>query len=82
MYYLLLLLGVMLFLSFVAWRYPSRRAVATHAADRPQQASPWIESAAEVFARLLKGPRNEEQPCLSPIDCVRTGRCAGHCGLR
>jgi len=39
--------------------------------------------ALRVPPELLKGERkNEEQPCLTPIDCVLEKRCAGHCGCR
>lgn len=30
----------------------------------------------------LYGEAKEEQPCLTPIDCVLEKRCAGHCGCR
>jgi hypothetical protein len=30
----------------------------------------------------LTGQRNEDKPCLTPIDCVMAKRCAGHCGCR
>lgn len=39
--------------------------------------------ALRVPAELLNGERkNEEQPCLTPIDCVLENHCAGHCGCR
>lgn len=39
--------------------------------------------ALRVPADLFRGERrNEEQPCLTPIDCVLENRCAGHCGCR
>lgn len=39
--------------------------------------------ALRVPPELLKGERrNEEQPCLTPIDCVLENHCAGHCGCR
>lgn len=33
-----------------------------------------------VPADALHGARKEEQPCLTPIDCVMNKRCDGHCG--
>lgn len=33
-----------------------------------------------VPADAMHGARKEEQPCLTPIDCVLNKRCDGHCG--
>jgi hypothetical protein len=33
-----------------------------------------------VPAAALHGARKEEQPCLTPIECVQDKRCDGHCG--
>lgn len=33
-----------------------------------------------VPAGALHGERKEEQPCLTPIECVQDRRCDGHCG--
>jgi hypothetical protein len=33
-----------------------------------------------VPAGALHGERRQEQPCLTPIDCVQDKRCDGHCG--
>lgn len=35
-----------------------------------------------VPAGALHGERKEEQPCLTPIECVQDKRCDGHCGCR
>jgi hypothetical protein len=33
-----------------------------------------------VPAAALHGARKEEQPCLTPIECVQDRHCDGHCG--
>lgn len=83
MYYVILFIGVMSFLALVAMFEPSRRGMLTHAAQRGMKQGDQAASAAGDFiARLLKGERKEDLPCLTPIDCVQTRRCAGHCGCR
>jgi len=53
------------------------------AAGTAAQAQDKYGPALRVPAEVLKGERkNEEQPCLTPIDCVLENRCAGHCGCR
>lgn len=86
MYYVLLLVSVMSFLSFVAWRYPSQAQRFARQAGLTLQRTGKTERPAETrsdfVARLLKGERKEDRPCLTPVDCVKSGRCAGHCGCR
>ena len=82
MYYLLLATTVFCFLTLAAFLAPSPRPFAT---------APWgpaqgggaqaLGTAGDFVARLLQGKR-EDKPCVTPIDCVRTGKCAGHCGWR
>jgi hypothetical protein len=82
MYFLVIFVGVFLFLSLVAWRSPWP-VYAVDARMRRQDAGPGKQGprgAGDRFARLLQGEHKEEMPCLSPVDCVRSGKCAGHCG--
>lgn len=78
--------GVMLLLTLVAWFDPAeRRLLARAVALRDQPAGAGGSAALSVgslTARLLKGDRKIEKPCLTPIDCVLENRCAGHCGCR
>lgn len=78
MYYIILFVGVLSFLGLVAWLAPARRARAGSRATGPHDQAG--HAAASLTAQLLRGERNEDKPCLTPIDCVRTKRCAGHCG--
>lgn len=78
MYYVILLVGVLSFLTLVAWLEPSRRRLLTQSGQADQPAG----GASDFVARLLKGERKEDKPCLTPIDCVSAKRCAGHCGCR
>lgn len=75
-----------------------RRALRTVGATRAQPVSPLAGNIAEIAAAMqqrfgsdallrvpagaLHGLRKEEQPCLTPIDCVMDKRCDGHCGCR
>lgn len=77
MYYVILFIGVLSFLALVAWLQPSRRKV-TLSVQRDQA----VDVAGDFVARLLKGERKEDKPCLTPIDCVKNKRCDGHCGTR
>ena len=81
MYYIILFVGVLSFLAAAAWLDASRRRLAradSHGAWHGAQAAP--AAAGGGIAQLLKGERQEDKPCLTPIDCVSTKRCAGHCG--
>jgi hypothetical protein len=82
MYYFLLFFGVIAFLSLVAWRSPSPGFVLARQVGTPGQGTPVVDAAGGFVARLLKGERKLDAPCLTPIDCVQEGRCAGHCGRR
>lgn len=80
MYYIILFVGVLSLLALAAWRLdPSRRQTLARATGQGTQA---VDAAGDFAARLLRGERKEDKPCLTPIDCVRTKRCAGHCGCR
>lgn len=82
MYFLVLFVGVFLFLTFVAWRSPWP-VFAGEARMRRQgggQGSPAPSEAGNSFERLMQAERKEEMPCLTPIDCVQSGKCDGHCG--
>lgn len=83
MYYVILFIGVLSFLTLVALLDPSRRKTLT-LAGRPGmgQGDQALDTAGDFVARLLKGERREDKPCLTPIDCVRLKRCDGHCGCR
>lgn len=83
MYYIILFIGVLSFLALVAWLQPSRLplTVAGHrGSGEGQHALPG--SPGSLVAQLLKGERKEDKPCITPIDCVKDKRCAGHCGCR
>lgn len=83
MYYIILFAGVISFLAAAAWLDNSRRQLAragSRGAWHGAQAAP--AAAAAGIAELLKGERQEDKPCLTPIDCVSTRVCAGHCGSR
>lgn len=81
MYYVILFVGVLSFLAVAAWLDPSRRQSHSRAGQRGMVQTDSAASQASSFtARLLKGERKEDKPCLTPIDCVRTKRCDGHCG--
>jgi len=83
MYYIILFLGVLSLLAMAAWLDPWRRPM--FAREERRGTGPGaqaVHAAGDLAARLLKGERNEDRPCLTPIDCVRTKRCAGHCGCR
>lgn len=74
-------IGVMLFLTLVAWFDPAERRVLAGGRRRHADADAGA-AIASLTARLLKGERKIEKPCLTPIDCVAENRCAGHCGCR
>jgi hypothetical protein len=84
MYFVVLFVVVFLFLTFMAWRFPmhwpSSMAYAGAGRHGASQGNPAPRSTDNVFARMLKGEHKEEEPCLTPIDCVQSGKCAGHCG--
>lgn len=97
MLYLVLLAGVLSFLTLIALLDPSqRRAARIVRATGAQPVSPLTANIAEIAAAMqqrfgadallrvpagaLHGLRKEEQPCLTPIDCVMDKRCDGHCG--
>ena len=83
MYYIILFVGVLSFLGLVAWLAPLRRQSHAHAAGHgPGQRAQTGHAALGLAAQLLKGERKEDMPCLTPIDCVKDKRCAGHCGYR
>ncbi|GAB3651727.1 hypothetical protein [Ramlibacter alkalitolerans] len=86
MYYLLAFTGVIFFLSFVAWREPALRHVGMpHGGfDRPSRGAgaPAAQAAGAVAGRFPLEERKQEKPCLTPVDCVQDGKCAGHCGWR
>jgi hypothetical protein len=83
MYYVILFIGVMFFLAVAASLDPSRRKTLALAGGRGmRQVDQGVDAASDFVARLLKGERKEDMPCLTPIDCVRTKRCDGHCGCR
>lgn len=78
MYYVILFIGVLSFLALVALLEPSRRKMLPLGG----QGDPAGHEARDYVARLLRGERKEDKPCLTPIDCVKDKRCAGHCGSR
>lgn len=85
MYYIILFLGVISSLALVAWLHSPQRqllARATALAAQGGHGSRAVQDTGNFTARLLRGERNEDKPCLTPIDCVRERRCAGHCGCR
>ena len=84
MYYLLLFFGVLCLLSFVAWRDPAGRPMFPRAlaGQRRDQRSPAVAASGAIASRFFGGEHKEDKPCLTPVDCVQTGRCAGHCGWR
>jgi hypothetical protein len=83
MYYIILFVGVLSLLALAAWLDPSRLRMFARAERRGTgMGTQAVPAAGSLAARLLKGERNEDMPCLTPIDCVRTKRCAGHCGCR
>jgi hypothetical protein len=83
MYYVILFIGVLSLLALAAWLDPSRRKMLTLATQRGMgPGDRAVDPAGDFVARLLKGERREDKPCLTPIDCVRTKRCDGHCGCR
>lgn len=83
MYYIILFIGVISFLAAAARLDASRRKLAragSHGAWHGAHGAP--AAVGGGLARLLKGERREDKPCLTPIDCVSTRTCAGHCGCR
>lgn len=86
MYYIILFIGVLSFLALVAWLEPLRRQRLARAVKLTNQGAGASavdgRNAAGALAAFLKGERKEDMPCLTPIDCVMTKRCAGHCGCR
>jgi hypothetical protein len=82
MFFLVLFVAVFMFLSLVAWRSPWPVYAGGAGMRRPGagQGNQSQRGADDRFARLLQGEHHEELPCLSPVDCVRSGKCAGHCG--
>jgi len=102
MFYLVLFVGVIAFLSIVALLDPSHRrrrslgngAGVVHEMDSMAATIAAIAATMvsrfgganglilRVPARVLSGERNEDRPCLTPIHCVTSKRCAGHCGCR
>lgn len=81
MYYIILFIGVLSFLALVAWLEPLRRRRLARAVTPAGHGAAGVTTAG-ALAALLKGERKEDMPCLTPIDCVMTKRCAGHCGCR
>lgn len=83
MYYFILFFGVISLLSLVAWVAPSRPMVkfqgACHSRDTGR-AHPSGERAEASGGGLLQWKRKEDKPCLTVIECVQDGKCAGHCG--
>lgn len=73
---LLLFLVFALLLAALAWRWLSQRRAPLPGAAPVGLGDP---AAGDPVARLLDGPK-EDKPCLTPIDCVQAGRCAGRCG--
>ena len=64
-------------------RSSSSTQAADDAAGSAGQAQDKYGPALRVPPELMEGGRkNEEQPCLTPIDCVKEDHCAGHCGCR
>jgi hypothetical protein len=94
LYYFLLFIGVISFLSFMAWRQPgSPRHVLARAAGAGGQCTGECtghckgQSALAIAAggdwdRLMQSERKDDAPCLTTVDCVRIHQCAGHCGWR
>jgi hypothetical protein len=85
MYYLILFFSVITFLTLVAWRQPERQRQAFVRRGLPGQGtgqSALAMAAGCDWTQLMKGERKEDQPCLTPVDCVRTRKCSGHCGWR
>jgi hypothetical protein len=84
MYYFILLFLVISCLSLVAWRDPARRLVFAREAAPPVQrrghGAQAVAAAGELAAGWRAGERKEEKSCVTPIDCVQTNHCAGHCG--
>jgi hypothetical protein len=86
MYYLLAFTGVFFSLSFMAWREPALRHVGMRPGALDQHpgnaGAPAVNAPAAVAARFPLDERKQEKACLTPIDCVQEGKCAGHCGWR
>jgi hypothetical protein len=86
MYYIFLFFVVTTLLSVLAWRDPARGLQlfgggAGFAGQRKGQGAQAMAAGTD-WARLMNRERKEDEPCLTPIDCVQTKRCAGHCGWR
>ena len=81
MFYIVLFIGVITLLSLMAWRLPVQPQALGIEPWPPRKGAGDSAAPGDLVARLLRGAR-EEKPCLSPVDCVRSGRCAGHCGWR
>ena len=82
MYYIILFIGVLSFLSLVAWLQPAHRPLlAAGGSSRHSDGTrAGAAGAGSLIAQLLKGERKEDKPCITPIDCVRAKRCNGNCG--
>ncbi|GAB3764231.1 hypothetical protein GCM10028796_18770 [Ramlibacter monticola] len=78
MYFLVLFAGVMFLLFFLAWKLPLPAGFAFEPL-LPARA-PGQGTAPASFAARFFGSHKEDEPCLTPVDCVQKGRCAGHCG--
>lgn len=84
MYYVLLFIGVLSLLSVLAWRDPTRGQMFPKVLPglRGGQKPRPVAAVGASAARFIAGERKEDMPCVTPVDCVQTGRCAGHCGWR
>jgi hypothetical protein len=84
MIYFALLFGVIAVLSMVAWLQPRRRLAVLRAAAWAGQgatpAAPADDGTSALVARVLRGERRQDMPCVTPIDCVEQNHCDGHCG--
>jgi hypothetical protein len=80
MYFVVIFVVVFTFLTVMAWRFPVLWPASANYSGRSRQGTPAAGAADNVFARMIKGEHKEDEPCLTPIDCVQSGKCAGHCG--
>ena len=81
MYYLMLLVGVFAFLSLLALSFPAQPGEGALAPWPPRRDKEGGAGVADFAVRFF-GARTEDKPCLTPIECVQSGRCAGNCGWR
>jgi len=83
MYYFILFFGVIALLSLVAFAAPSRPMVAFQGIGPGRntgRAHPGGERPGAAGGGMLQWKRKEDKPCLTVIECVQDGKCAGHCG--